>query len=297
MSPAPEESPIESFKELLAREGANENELQAFIEQNTTFMLTPGLLNHGLHLNCLISKFPIGERIADFAYLTKSSDEWKLILVELEHAGKKLFVPSSNHNSFSAQMNDAIAQVDVWREYWTANRQAVIESIKPLLVPPIMSRNTISLEYVLIIGRSAEKDNDNARRTRLASLRADKQIQVMTYDTIIRAVENSPQKPRAILTKAGNGFRLRSVEGLPTNLFSRVYPEHLAVDPGPEKVLRDAGYDMDAWLANELLTVDDKWPVAGAWKRAEDAGMNPFRVKVLKAAEDRRRAADDGPRI
>lgn len=296
MYAAPETPLVEQFRELLGQNGANENAIQTFLEQNITLMLTPGLLNHGLHQNCLISKFPIGERIADFAYLTKSSDEWKLILVELEDPGKKLFVSSSKHHSFSAQMNDAIAQIDVWREYWTANRRAVVETIEPILVPPNMRRNSISLECVLIIGRSAEKDHDEAKRSRLAALRADKRIQVMTYDTLIRAVAEEPQKPRAILTKTGFGFRLRSVEGFPKDLFGRVYSEHLTVDPEPEKALRDAGYDIDAWLANELLTVDGKLPLAGAWKRAEEAGFNSFRVNVLKAAEKRRRTGNDGPR-
>jgi hypothetical protein len=170
---------IEEFKALLSRSGRQENAIQAFLEKHTAFVPTPGLLNHRLHLNCIISKFPIGDRIADYAYLTKSSDEWKLVLVELEDSGKKLFTQSSKHVGFTADMNDAIAQVDVWREYWNENRQEVVKSLEPLLVPPGMRRNGVSLECVLVIGRSAEKDNNEARRTRLAALRRDKDIHVM----------------------------------------------------------------------------------------------------------------------
>ncbi len=46
---------VEEFKALLSKPGRQENAIQAFLEQHT-----------------IISKFPIGERIADYAYLTKS---------------------------------------------------------------------------------------------------------------------------------------------------------------------------------------------------------------------------------
>ncbi|RWO40228.1 Shedu anti-phage system protein SduA domain-containing protein [Mesorhizobium sp.] len=214
-----------------------------------------------------------------------------MVLVELEDSKKKLFTQSSKHVGFTAEMNDAIAQVDVWREFWSENKQAVLSSIECLLVPPGMRRNTVSLECVLVIGRSAEKDFDEARRKRLAALRRDKQIQVMTYDTILRMVGSGFGEVRAILTKAGKGFRLRSVEGLPSNLFTYLLPEHLAVDPDAEATLRAEGYDMDAWLANNPLIVNEKWPDEGAWKRAEEAGMHPSVVRLLKSSEERRRGA------
>lgn len=278
---------IEEFKELLALPGGQENAIQSFMEQNTRFLLTPGLLNHGLHLNCVISKFPIGGRIADYAYLTKSSDEWKLILVELEDSDKKLFVPSSKHVGFSAAMNDAIAQVDVWRDHWKENSKAVIETLEPLLVPPTMRRNPVTLECVLIIGRSAEKDRDEAKRKRLASVRADKNIHVMTYDSVIRAYVSGREKPKAILTKTGNGYRLRSVEGLPSSLFAYVYPEHLTLAPEAGADLRTAGYDIDAWLNNEPLIVNDKWTMQNASKLAEEGGAHPSMVRFLKGVQDR----------
>lgn len=275
-----------AFEELLGRPGGQENPIQAFIEQHTAFMLTPGLLNHGLQFNSVISKFPIGGRSADYAYLTKSSDEWKLILVELEDSHKKLFLPSSKHVGFTAEMNDAIAQVDVWRDYWKEQSKAVIESLDPLLVP--QRRNPVSLECVLIIGRSAEKEHDAAKSKRLAALRADKRIHVMTYDTVLRAYRRGHETPKAILTRTVNGYRLRSAEGMPANIFAYVYPEHLTLSPEAEAALRADGYAMDAWFRNELLTVNQKWPMNEAWRLAEDSGAHPSMVRLLKSAKDRR---------
>jgi len=208
MQAAIKEEHIKECKMLLSMPGRQENAIQAFLEKHTAFLPTPGLPNHRLHLNSIISKLPIGDRIADYAYLTKSSDEWKLVLVELEDSGKKLFTQSSKHVGFTAEMNDAIAQVDVWRELWVDHRSTIVNSLECLLVPPGVRRNGISLECVLVIGRSAEKDNNEARRKRLAALRSDKSIHVMIYDTILRAVEAGFGETRAVLTK--NRFRLPS---------------------------------------------------------------------------------------
>lgn len=52
-----------------------ENQIQEFLEENTIFIPMLFLLNHHLHMNCVISKFKLGnEFVTDFAYLTKNSD-------------------------------------------------------------------------------------------------------------------------------------------------------------------------------------------------------------------------------
>jgi hypothetical protein len=276
-----EEEAAKAFEDLLAVPGSQENAIQNFLETHTAFMLTPGLLNHQLHLSCVISKFPIGGRIADYAYLTKSSDEWKLVLVELEDSHKKLFRMSSGHVGFSSPMNDAIAQIDVWRDHWKDNKKAVVETLEPLLVPPAMRRNSVSLECVLIIGRSSEKDHHEERRKRLAALRADKGINVMTFDTLLRSYRAGHEHPKGVLTKTNKGYRLRSVEGLPSTTFSYIRPEHLSLDPKAEKVLRKAGYDIDAWLRNEPLMINDKWPLGITSEEALARGADPAVAKFI----------------
>ncbi|MGT2516830.1 Shedu anti-phage system protein SduA domain-containing protein (plasmid) [Sphingomonas panni] len=108
---------LEDFRTLIAAEKKNENQIQAFLEANTTFMPTPDLLGHQLHLNSVIAKFRVGERSTDYAYLTKTSIEWQLVLVELEDSGKRIFKPSSNNLAFTSEFTDAVAQIDVWRDY------------------------------------------------------------------------------------------------------------------------------------------------------------------------------------
>ena len=74
----------------------------------------PFLLNHYLHMNCVISKFKLGnEFVTDFAYLTKSSDYWEFVLVELEDAKKKIFTNDKENIYFHSEFNHAYDQITV----------------------------------------------------------------------------------------------------------------------------------------------------------------------------------------
>src|SRR3546814_16700727 len=64
----------------------------------------------------------------------------------------------------------------------------VREKLHPLMVPPQMARNKLSVRYVLVIGRSAEFEHDEARRLRLANYGAERNLRIMTYDPIRREV-------------------------------------------------------------------------------------------------------------
>src|SRR3546814_14039289 len=76
------------------------------------FMPTPDVLHHRLHMNSVIAKFPIGERSTDYAYLSKSTVEWQLVLVELEDSSKRIFKDSSKNDAFTVDFSDAVAQID-----------------------------------------------------------------------------------------------------------------------------------------------------------------------------------------
>ncbi|KAI4451591.1 hypothetical protein C823_006151 [Eubacterium plexicaudatum ASF492] len=85
-----EEKLLEQYFDVIEKNGNTENQIQEFLEENTIFIPMPFLLNHYLHMNCVISKFKLGnEFVTDFAYLTKSSDYWEFVLVELEDAKRR----------------------------------------------------------------------------------------------------------------------------------------------------------------------------------------------------------------
>ena len=233
--------------------------MQAFFEANTTFMPTPDLLNHRVHMNSVIAKFPIGERSTDYAYLTKSSIDWRLVLVELEDSSKPIFKKSSKNEAFSTEFNDAVAQVDVWRDYVSQYPDRVRDKLRPLMVPAPMAQHRLSVRYVLVIGRSAEFEHHDARKMRLASYCAERDLTVMTYDTIRREVAAGHNKPKAVLRANSRGYRLQSAEAMPTIMFAHVKPAELELSDGAETALRAEGYDIDAWKRNEPLIFNDKW--------------------------------------
>lgn len=254
-----EDEKLAEFRQLIAVPTANENTLQKFLEENTRFMPTPDLLNHRLHLNSVIAKFPIGERTTDYAYLTKSTVEWQLVLVELEDSNKPIFKNSGTNVAFTSAFNDAVAQIDVWRDYVGGHLDQVFEKLQPLMVPPQMARNPLSVRYLLVIGRSEELEHNQARRTRLANYGKERSLRIMTYDSIAREVASGHASRKAVLRANSRGYRLQSAEAGPSSMFAYVMPEHLELAPAAEAALRADRYDVDAWLRNEPLIVNDKW--------------------------------------
>lgn len=92
----------------------------------------PILENHHLHFNCVISKLKIGlEVITDFAYLTKSSDIWRVILIELESPHKRIFKKNAHgYPEFSAEFNNAIDQITYWKVYIEEHKTAVLRQLE-----------------------------------------------------------------------------------------------------------------------------------------------------------------------
>ena len=96
----------------------------------------PFLLNHYLHMNCVISKFKLGnEFVTDFAYLTKSSDYWEFVLVELEDAKKKIFTNDKENIYFHSEFNHAYDQITSWKAYVNKNREAILHQTPISLLP------------------------------------------------------------------------------------------------------------------------------------------------------------------
>lgn len=284
MRQSPDEALASAFEDLLIDEGKDENDIQAFLEQHTELLDTSSwLLNHRLHMNCVIAKFPIGGRSADFAYLTKSSDRWTLVLVEIERATKPLFTSSSKHFGNSAAFNDALAQTAVWRDHWEQHRSEVRERLLPLLVPPPMARNRIELRRVLIIGRSGGKNFSQAQRDRIASIEEDQKIKILTYDSLLRSYRAGWGEKKCVLSPRSTGYAVKHLDGLPKLLFAYVLPEHLVVPSAAEARLIAEGYQIDAWRNDQLLRFNDKWAIEPTDQEA--GNTHPAVLSALRAAD------------
>ena len=233
----------------------------AFMEAHTAYMPAPNSFSRGLHLKSVIAKFPIGDRTCDYAYLAKTSVEWELTLVELEDSAKRIFKPSSKNEAFTSEFNDAIAQIEVWRDFVDNHPQQIREKLRPLLVPPQMASNKLRVQYLLIYGRSDEIEQHERRRQRLAGVREKHGISVLTYDTVKRMAERGESKAKAVLRATSRGYLMQSAEAAPEGIFAYVGTEHLELSSSAEQSLRDDHYDIDAWKGGRMLGYNERYPI------------------------------------
>lgn len=79
--------------------------------------MEPFLLNHQLHFGAVISQFRIDTTLtADFCYLTKSTGNWWLVLVEVERPDIPLFRNNKLQLTPTAEFSERFAQIQAWRD-------------------------------------------------------------------------------------------------------------------------------------------------------------------------------------
>lgn len=252
-----------------------EQEIQDFMEQYTEFLPIPDLLGHGLHFNIVISKLPISDRYqVDYAYLTKNSDSWRIVLAELESPKKSIFRSNKKSVQQSAVLTASLAQIQSWKEFLARERGQVLRRLRPLLQPLV--NNPVHFHYVLVIGRSTEKDNYTGRRARIDTLIRETGVRIQTHDTILRAYKSGFCYPKHVLRIDGDGFRFRTIADCDTALFAFVGPEHLHLTDQDKEHWTARGYDIDSWKKGDFLIINNRYP-----KRMSD--------KIIKKVLSRRR--------
>lgn len=231
-----------------------ENDIQRFLEEHTEIIPLPFLENHGLYLNVIISKFKLGnEMVTDFAYLTKCSDYWHFVLVELEDSKKKIFTKNEQRVIFSADFNHAYDQITAWKAYVERNKEQLLYQIEKIRSP--WTKIEVRFKYVLIIGRNEEKENSE-QRTWMFAQKSIGDTKVMTYDSFM-AYSYKPSNPgkKLILSPVGDqGFKIKSVpENIKTKMFGLLSPEYIKVEEPQIEQLKQQGYDIESWLKGERL--------------------------------------------
>lgn len=262
-----DETLIKEYKNVLNDHNKNENDIQFFLEHHTQLIPLPIMENHGLSMNVVISKLKLGnEHITDFAYLTKSSNLWRLVLIELENQHKKVFKGSGDKPEFSADFNTGLDQIRSWRDYLNDNKEQVLRQIKNLLQPIQMAENPVFFEYVLIMGRD---DNDGyteftlKRRKHLANLMENDHIKVMSYDSLYRKYISfwGVDSEKVVLSHSHEqGYRIKNLpEGrISTSMFAYLSPEMLKVSPKQEKRLIAEGYEIGEWKKGFSLYMNER---------------------------------------
>jgi len=252
---------IAKFKKTLTgrSKSKNENEIQKFLEKHTELIPLPFILNHRLHMNAVISKFRIAEHlVADFAFLTKCSDFWHLVLVELEASNKRIFTKAGQKIVFHNEFNKAYDQILSWRSYILDYQNFVKQKISCLLMPPKMGINPIRFKYVLLIGRNKEKNTST--KSKLFAQKNSDDIRVMTYDSLISNYNSEYSAQKIILAHHGEGFKIKTLTDVDTYMFAYLGPDHLHITKTDKAKLIKRNYDISSWERGELLVICDRYP-------------------------------------
>lgn len=250
---------IEHFKSNLDDASLTENDIQRLLEEKTELISTPFLLNHHLHFNSIISKFKISDGlISDFAFLTKSSDFWNLVLIELEDPKKRIFTSSNEQIKFHSDFNHAMDQIIEWKGYIEQYSEEIKRRIDPIRIP--LNDRPIRFKYVLIYGRNSEKENDH-RRSRMFAQKTNDDIRVMTFDSLISEYTLANYRYRKIiLSHWREGYKIKSIPpNIKTSIFAYLPPAILKVDLEEKNSLIKQGYEIEKWEKGHYLTYNNKY--------------------------------------
>jgi hypothetical protein len=257
------ETLIDDFKMILDSDAPpgkkKELVIQDFLEQHSELIPTPNLLNHRLHFNVIVSQFPLDTSlVADYVYLTKSSDTWRITFVELEVPDKRFFSANKMQADTSSAFNKALAQVRSWQVFLEEHKNETMRRLEPIWYPVNMRRNPVTFNYQLIIGRTAEKNAQQSRLATLNKIRVDAGVEIMTYDTLISYFQSGPKYKKNILALTKDKFRFKHMHVEPDDLFSYVPSDSLVLTSEQKGVLRQQGYEIDRWEAGAQLVVNGR---------------------------------------
>jgi hypothetical protein len=155
---------VNEYKNVLTSK-PSEQTMQDFLEQHSELIPLEWMLGHGLHFDMVISKLRINTTLTcDFAYLTKNTGRWYIVLIELEKPSKRIFLEDRKQVHFGAEFNDALGQIESWRSQLRRESAEVKRKLNPLMIH--MSGNPISFKFILVYGRDSEIGGNEERRHR-----------------------------------------------------------------------------------------------------------------------------------
>lgn len=223
-----DKSPSELVSEYLALLDENqlEQRYQTFIEKNTSLVPREFIQNHGIHFDLVLRKLAFGgDYKSDFAYLSKSSDDWNAVLIEIERPNKKFF--KDGHNDFHADFQQALQQINRWKAWFLVpgNFASFVDGILGPIRKPLTANPTY-MKYVLVYGRRSEyADNDTRRRLVVAQEGGD--FKIMTFDSLSESLHTKTKL--YVGAKKNEYIDILSDEFLSENMFAWMDPTELRI--------------------------------------------------------------------
>lgn len=175
---------------LTLLEGSHSEQFyQEFIEQNTQFIPREFVQNHGIHFDLVLRKLAFGaDYKSDFVYLSKSSDDWNCVLIEIEKPNSRFFKEKSNdfHRDFLA----ALQQIGRWKAWFLEpnNKSSFTDGILgPIRIP--LYWNPTFIKYILVLGRRSEYFENPIRQRLIASQEGD-DFKIITFDSLAESLHS-----------------------------------------------------------------------------------------------------------
>jgi len=218
-------SKIETYKNLLTSYNS-EQDLQSFLENNTEFIPREFVQNHGIHNRLVFRKLKLAENyVTDFFYLSKSSDDWNCVLIELEKPKSKFFCEGTNN--FHADFLSGLDQIDRWRAWFSSsdNKEYFTKQSLSFIRLPLL-QNPCYIKYVLVTGRRDEYQSSELRKSLIHAKERD-DFKIITFDSLFEACEQHSEL--YLCVKKNEHFEIHSETLLSESVFSWTPIEHLKV--------------------------------------------------------------------
>jgi hypothetical protein len=203
---------------------------QEMIEANTQLVPRDFVQNHGVHLNLVLRKLAFGADFkSDFFFLSKSSDDWNAVFVEIEKPSSRFFKDGSHE--YHRDFVHALQQINTWRAWLSidGNLQAFINQLSTIRVPAIMQRNPTYPKFVLVFGRRAEYADSELRRSRVRAEERD-DFKIITFDSLAEGLFG--KNKLWLGTRRAEFTDILSQEVVDDNLFIWADPHMLTVSEG-----------------------------------------------------------------
>lgn len=216
------------FLELLDKE-EREQVYQDYIERYTRLVPREFVQNHGIHFSMVLRKVPFGADFkSDLFYLSKSSDDWNAVFIELEKPQSRFFKKGSN--DFHADFVQALQQINQWKAWFLedGNQTGFLTgTINAIRLPAVMTRNPTYNKYVLVFGRRSEYESNDQRRMLVKAQEMD-DFKIITYDSLVEGLNQKHDLFTA--ARRNDHIRILSDNLVECEIFGWVDPSQFSVN-------------------------------------------------------------------
>ncbi|WP_203368166.1 Shedu immune nuclease family protein [Burkholderia anthina] len=201
---------------------------QKYMEDNTALIPREFVQNHGIHFDMVFRKISLARDYApDFFYLSKSSADWNLVLIEIEKPRSRYFKDNSNdlHPEFLAGLD----QIARWRAWFdnSANFTGFVDgTIAPVRVPEMMRRNKCHIKYVLVHGRRSEFEGNELRRGLIRAREAD-DFHIISFDSLLESLHT--KESLYLCVRKNEHVEIISKKFIDESVFSWMDPSQLKI--------------------------------------------------------------------